>query len=176
VEDLKARLSRLIVGVDAAGKPITAGDLKAVGAMAALLHDALLPNLAQTTEGSPVFVHGGPFANIAHGCNSVVATRSALGLADIVCTEAGFAFDLGGEKFLDLKCRMHGLWPSAVVLVVTARALRFHGGDEAGLASIERGFENVARHLQSIRSFGLMPIVALNAFPTDTPEEHALIA
>jgi formate--tetrahydrofolate ligase len=112
VEDLKARLSRLIVGVDGAGKPITAADVKAVGAMAALLHDAVLPNLAQTTEGSPVLVHGGPFANIAHGCNSVMATRAALGLADIVCTEAGFAFDLGGEKFLDLKCRMHGLWPS----------------------------------------------------------------
>src|SRR5581483_7136621 len=166
VEDLKARLSRLIVGVDSAGKPITAGDLKAVGAMAALLHDALLPNIAQTTEGSAVLVHGGPFANIAHGCNSVVATRSALGLADIVCTEAGFAFDLGGEKFLDLKCRMHGLWPAAVVLVVTARAMRFHGGDTPGLTSIEKGFENVARHLQSIRSYGLTPIVAINTFPT----------
>jgi formate--tetrahydrofolate ligase len=176
VEDLKARLGRLIVGVDSAGKPVTAKDLNAVGAMSALLHDALLPNLAQTTEGTPVLVHGGPFANIAHGCNSVVATRSALGLADIVCTEAGFAFDLGGEKFLDLKCRMHGLWPAAVVLVVTARAMRFHGGDQPGLASIEKGFENVARHLASIRSFGLTPIVAINTFPTDTAEEHALIA
>ncbi len=176
IDDLKARLGRLIVGTDAAGKPITAAEINAVGAMAALLHDALLPNIAQTTEGSPIFVHGGPFANIAHGCNSVVATRAALGLADIVCTEAGFAFDLGGEKFLDLKCRMHGLWPAAVVLVVTARAMRFHGGDETGHASLERGFANVARHIQSIRSFGLTPIVAINAFPTDTAEEHTLIA
>lgn len=175
VADLKQRLGRLIVGVGHDGKPITAGDLNAVGAMAALLGDALLPNLAQTTEGVPALVHGGPFANIAHGCNSVMATRAALSLADVVVTEAGFAFDLGGEKFLDLKCRMSGLWPHAVVLVATARALRFHGGDQPGLGAIEQGFGNVARHLKAIRSFGLTPIVSLNVFAQDTEEELALV-
>ncbi len=175
VSDLKARLGRLIVGIDRGGKPVTAGDLNAVGAMAALLGDAMLPNLVQTTEGVPAFVHGGPFANIAHGCNSVMATRTALGLADVVVTEAGFAFDLGGEKFLDLKCRMAGLWPSAVVLVMTARALRAHGGDEPGLDSIERGFANVKRHLNSIRGFALEPVLALNVFAQDTEEELALV-
>jgi formate--tetrahydrofolate ligase len=175
VKDLKLRLGRLIVGVDKDNKPITAGDLNAVGAMAALLGDALLPNLAQTTEGVPAFVHGGPFANIAHGCNSVTATKAALALADVVVTEAGFAFDLGGEKFLDLKCRMSGLWPSAVVLVVTARAMRAHGGDEPGLASIERGFANVKRHLHAIRGFGLEPVISLNVFAQDSEEELALV-
>jgi formate--tetrahydrofolate ligase len=175
VADLKARLARLIVGVDRDNRPITAGDLNAVGAMAALLGDALLPNLAQTGEGVPALIHGGPFANIAHGCNSVMATKSALALADVVVTEAGFAFDLGGEKFLDLKCRMAELWPHAVVLVATARALRFHGGDEPGLACLERGFANVARHIASIRGFGLEPILALNVFATDTEEELSLI-
>ncbi len=175
VADLKARLGRLIVGIDKAGKPVTAGDLGAVGAMATLLGDALLPNLAQTTEGAPVVLHGGPFANIAHGCNSVMATRAALSLGEVVLTEAGFAFDLGGEKFLDLKCRMAGLWPQAVVLVVTARALRFHGGDQPGLESIERGFANVRRHLAAIRAFGLPPIVSLNVFATDTEDELALV-
>ncbi len=175
VKDLKARLARLIVGVDKEGKPVTAGDLNAVGSMAALLGDALLPNLAQTTEGVPALVHGGPFANIAHGCNSVAATRAALSLADIVVTEAGFAFDLGGEKFLDLKCRMSGLWPSAVVLVVTARAMRAHGGDQPGLESIERGFANVKRHIAAIRNFGLEPVLALNIFATDTADELALV-
>jgi formate--tetrahydrofolate ligase len=175
IEDLKARLGRLIVGIDRQGKPVTAKDLNAVGAMAALLGDALLPNLAQTADGAPALIHGGPFANIAHGCNSVMATRAALGLADVVVTEAGFAFDLGGEKFLDLKCRMAGLWPQAVVLVATARALRFHGGDQPGLPALEAGFANVRRHLTSIRSFGLTPIVSLNVFATDTEEELALI-
>jgi len=176
LEDLKKRLGRLIVGTDSTGKQITAGDLEAVGAMAALLSEAILPNLAQTNDGAPAFVHGGPFANIAHGCNSIAATRSALGLADIVCTEAGFAFDLGGEKFLDLKCRQAGIWPSCVVLVVTVRALRFHGGDTAGLGTIEKGFENVARHLQAIRhTFGLPAIVAINVFGDDKPEELELI-
>ena len=176
LDDLKKRLGRLIVGTDASGKLITANDLEAVGAMAALLSEAILPNLAQTCEGAPAFVHGGPFANIAHGCNSIAATRSALGLADIVCTEAGFAFDLGGEKFLDLKCRQAGLWPSCVVLVVTVRALRFHGGDTPGLATVEKGFENVARHLHAIRhTFGLPAIVAINVFGDDKPEELALI-
>ncbi|MDP3233540.1 MAG: formate--tetrahydrofolate ligase [Myxococcales bacterium] len=175
VADLKKRLARLIVGIGMDGKPITAGDLNAVGSMAALLGDALLPNLAQTTEGVPALVHGGPFANIAHGCNSVMATRAALSLADVVVTEAGFAFDLGGEKFLDLKCRMSGLWPHAVVLVATARALRFHGGDQPGLASIEKGFGNVARHIRAIKSFGLTPIISLNVFAQDTEEELALV-
>jgi formate--tetrahydrofolate ligase len=175
VADLKARLARLVVGIDREGKPVTAGQLDAVGAMAALLGDALLPNLAQTTEGAPVVLHGGPFANIAHGCNSVLATRAALALGDVALTEAGFAFDLGGEKFLDLKCRMAGLWPQAVVLVVTARALRYHGGDQPGLESIERGFANVKRHLAAIRAFGLTPIVSLNIFTTDTEQELALV-
>ncbi len=175
VADLKKRLARLIVGIGMDGKPITAGDLNAHGSMAALLGDALLPNLAQTTEGVPALVHGGPFANIAHGCNSVMATRAALSLADIVVTEAGFAFDLGGEKFLDLKCRMSGLWPHAVVLVATARALRFHGGDQPGLGAIEKGFANVARHIRSIKSFGLTPIISLNVFAQDTEEELALV-
>jgi formate--tetrahydrofolate ligase len=175
IADLKARLSRLIVGVDQDKRPVTAHDLGATGAMAALLGDALLPNLAQTTEGAPVLLHGGPFANIAHGCNSVMATKAALALGEVVCTEAGFAFDLGGEKFLDLKCRMAGLWPQAAVLVVTARALRFHGGDEPGLASIERGFANARRHLEAIRGFGLQPLVALNVFEGDTEEELALV-
>jgi len=175
VPDLKARLGRLIVGVSPEGAPVTAGELKAAGAMAALLGDALLPNLAQTTEGVPALVHGGPFANIAHGCNSVTATRAALGLADVVVTEAGFAFDLGGEKFLDLKCRMSGLWPHTVVLVATARALRFHGGDVPGLPAISAGFANVRRHIAAIRSFGLEPILSLNVFATDTEEELALV-
>ncbi len=169
--DLKARLGRLIVGADSAGKPITASELNAVGAMHALLADAVLPNLAQTTEGVPVMLHGGPFANIAHGCNSVAATRAALALGDIVVTEAGFAFDLGGEKFLDLKCRQAGLWPRAVVLVATVRAIRAHGGDVPGTAALEAGFANVERHLQSIESYGLKPLVALNVFGSDTEEE-----
>ncbi len=176
LDDLKQRLGRLIVGTDQSGKQVTASDLEAVGAMAALLSEAMLPNLAQTCEGAPAFVHGGPFANIAHGCNSIAATRSALGLADIVCTEAGFAFDLGGEKFLDLKCRQAGLWPSCVVLVVTVRALRFHGGDTPGLGTVEKGFGNVARHLGAIRqTFGLPAIVAINVFADDKPEELELV-
>lgn len=175
VADLKARLGRLLVGVDEDGAPVTAGDLGAVGAMAALLGDALLPNLAQTTEGVPVLLHGGPFGNIAHGCSSVMATRSALGLADVVLTEAGFAFDLGGEKFLDLKCRMAGLWPAAVVLVITARALRFHGGDVPGPGALEAGFGNVRRHLAAIRGFGLSPVVALNVFEGDDEADLALV-
>ena len=175
IKDLKVRLGRLIVGIDKENNLVTAADLKAVGAMAALLGDALLPNLAQTTEGVPALVHGGPFANIAHGCNSVMATRAALSLADVVVTEAGFAFDLGGEKFLDLKCRMSGLWPSAVVLVITARALRAHGGDQPGLHSLEQGFANVRRHVASIRGFGLEPILSLNVFADDTEEELALV-
>ena len=175
IGDLKKRLARLIVGTGRDGKPITAGDLNAVGSMSALLADAVLPNLAHTTEGVPALVHGGPFANIAHGCNSVMATRTALALADVVVTEAGFAFDLGGEKFLDLKCRMSGLFPHAVVLVVTARAMRFHGGDQPGLPSIEKGFANVLRHVKAIRSFGITPVISLNVFAQDTEEELALV-
>ncbi len=175
IADLKARLGRLIVGTSHQGWAVTAGDLRAVGAMSALLGDALLPNLAQTTEGAPALVHGGPFANIAQGCNSIAATRAALALADVVITEAGFAFDLGGEKFLNLKCRAAGLWPHAVVLVVTARALRFHGGDTPGLESIAAGFANVRRHIEAIRSFGLEPIVSLNVFATDSEDELALV-
>jgi formate--tetrahydrofolate ligase len=171
IADLKKRLARLIVGTDGDDKPVCAEDLNAVGAMSALLSDAVLPNLAQTTEGIPALVHGGPFANIAHGCNSVLATRCALGLADVVVTEAGFAFDLGGEKFLNLKCRMAGLWPSAVILVVTARAIRAHGGDQPGPEALTLGFANVQRHINSIRSFGLEPIVAINVFAQDTEED-----
>jgi formate--tetrahydrofolate ligase len=175
VSDLKQRLKSLIVGVGFDNKPITAGDLKAEGAMAALLGDALLPNIAQTVEGAPALVHGGPFANIAHGCNSILATRTALKLADVVVTEAGFAFDLGGEKFLDLKCRMGGIFPHCVVLVGTIRALRFHGGDEKTLAAVEHGFANVKRHIAAIRSFGLEPIFSLNVFGDDTQEELELV-
>ncbi len=175
IADLKKRLAQLIVGIGIDGKPITAGALNGVGAMAALLGEALLPNLAQTTEGVPTLVHGGPFANIAHGCNSVIATRTALALADVVVTEAGFAFDLGGEKFIDLKCRLSGLFPHVVVLVATARALRFHGGDRPGLASIELGFRNLLRHVHSIQSFGITPIVSLNVFAQDTEEELSLV-
>ncbi len=171
LRDLQARLGRLIVGIDTQSKPITAGDLDAEGAMSALLVDALLPNLAQTAEGVPALVHGGPFANIAHGCNSVLATRSALALSDIAVTEAGFAFDLGGEKFLNLKCRANGLWPAAVVLVVTVRSLRYHGGDEAGDACLERGFDNVKRHVKSLTAFGLTPLISLNVFDSDTESE-----
>lgn len=169
--DLKARLARLIVGYDDKGQVVTAGQLGAVGAMTALLADASLPNLAQTTEGVPVFLHGGPFANIAHGCNSVAATRAAMALADIVVTEAGFGFDLGGEKFLDLKCRATGLWPSTMVMVATVRAIRAHGGDVPGHGALEAGFANVERHLASVKSFGLTPVVAINVFDNDSEEE-----
>ncbi len=173
--DLKRRLGRLIVGIGRKGEAIVASELKSIGSLAALLAEAMLPNLAQTSDGSPVFIHGGPFANIAHGCSSVIATRSALKLADVVVTEGGFAFDLGGEKFLNLKCRSAGLWPSAVVVVATVRALRFHGGDEAGQNSIRRGFANLARHLKSVQTFGLTPVVALNVFADDKEEDLSLI-
>ncbi len=167
--DLKARLGRLLVGYDEKGHPVTAGDLGAHGSMAALLHDAWLPNLAQTIEGVPAFVHGGPFANIAHGCNSVMATRAAAALGDLVVTEAGFAFELGGEKFLDLKCRIAGLWPSAVVLVATVRAIKHHGQDRPD--ALERGLENLWRHVENARGFGFDPVVALNVFAQDTEAE-----
>ncbi len=182
IDDLKARLARIVVGYTYDGKPVTGADLKAVGAMAALLKDALKPNLVQTLEHTPALVHGGPFANIAHGCNSVIATTTALKLADYVVTEAGFGADLGAEKFLDLKCRFAGVSPAAVVVVATVRALKMHGGlalDQLGnedLAALERGLPNLLQHVSNIQDVYSLPVVvAINAFPTDTPAELALV-
>ena len=176
--DLKARLARIIVGYTYEGKPVTAGDLKAAGAMAALLKDALKPNLVQTLEHTPAIVHGGPFANIAHGCNSVLATRTALKLGDYVITEAGFGADLGAEKFLDIKCRTAGLKPSAAVVVATVRALKMHGGlaksalGEEDLQALEAGLPNLLRHVHNMKEvYGLPTVVAVNRFPTDTDAE-----
>ena len=183
LSDLKARLSRIVVGYNAEGKPVTAGDLKAAGAMCALLKDAMKPNLVQTLEGTPAIVHGGPFANIAHGCNSVVATRTALKLGDYVVTEAGFGADLGAEKFLDIKCRVAGLKPSACVVVATVRALKMHGGIEKSdlaaenLEALEKGLPNLLRHVGNMKNvYGLPTVVALNRFPTDTDAEIACVA
>ena len=180
--DLKARLGRIIVGYTYSGEPVTAHDLKAEGAMAALLRDAINPNLAQTLEGTPAFIHGGPFANIAHGCNSVLATRMAMKLGEYAITEAGFAADLGAEKFFDIKCRMAALKPSAVVVVATVRALKHHGGalkaklSEENLPALEKGLPNLLRHVENITNvFGLPCVVAINAFPTDTAAELALV-
>ncbi len=182
ITDLKMRLSRLVVAYTRDGKPVTAGDLNAQGAMAALLKDALKPNLVQTLEHTPAFVHGGPFANIAHGCNSVTATKIALKLSDYTITEAGFGADLGAEKFLDIKCRMAGLHPSCVVLVATARALKYNGGvpkAETGnenLEALEKGLPNLLRHVENITKVYKLPcVVAINRFPTDTEAELALI-
>ena len=182
ISDLKARLGRIIVAYTYDGRPVTAHDLKAEGAMAALLKDALKPNLVQTLEGTPAFIHGGPFANIAHGCNSVTATKMALKLGDYVVTEAGFAADLGAEKFLDIKCRLADLHPSAVVIVATVRALKYHGGvakaelSNENLAALEAGVPNLLRHVSNIREvFGLPCVVAINAFPTDTEAELKLV-
>ena len=182
ITDLKARLGRIIVGYTYDEKPVTAGDLKAAGAMAALLKDALKPNLVQTLEHTPAFVHGGPFANIAHGCNSLTATRLALKLGDYAVTEAGFGADLGAEKFLDIKCRMAGLKPSAVVVVATVRALKHHGGvakadlSTENLDALERGLPNLLQHVENIQTvFNLPCVVAINAFPTDTAAELALV-
>ena len=182
ITDLKARLSRLVVGYTYGGKPVTAGELNAQGAMAALLKDALKPNLVQTLEHTPAFVHGGPFANIAHGCNSVTATKMALKLGDYAITEAGFGADLGAEKFLDIKCRMAGLKPSCVVLVATARALKYNGGvpkAETGnenLEALEKGLPNLLQHVENITTVFKLPcVVAINRFPTDTEAELALI-
>ena len=181
--DLRARLGRIIVAYTYGGAPVTAHDLKAEGAMTALLRDALSPNLVQTLEGTPVLVHGGPFANIAHGCNSVLATRMARKLSDYTVTEAGFAADLGAEKFFDIKCRKAKLRPDAVVLVATVRALKYHGGTEKdrlgeeNLAALERGLPNLLRHADNIKNvFGLPCVVAVNAFPTDTEAELSLVA
>ncbi|MDE6059686.1 MAG: formate--tetrahydrofolate ligase [Clostridia bacterium] len=182
LSDLKARLSRIIVGYTYEGKPVTAGDLKAAGAMCALLKDALKPNLVQTLEGTPALVHGGPFANIAHGCNSIVATKAALRLGDFVITEAGFGADLGAEKFLDIKCRFAGLKPAAVVIVATVRALKMHGGlektelGEENLPALEKGLPNLLRHVSNITNVYKLPaVVALNRFPTDTDAEVSLV-
>ncbi len=182
LSDLKARLSRMVVGYTYDEKPVTAGDLKAAGAMAALLKDALKPNLVQTLEGTPAFVHGGPFANIAHGCNSVIATRMALKLGDYAVTEAGFGADLGAEKFFDIKCRAAGLRPDAVVVVATVRALKHHGGaskDALGredLDALRAGMPNLLRHVENIREvYGLPCVVAINRFPTDTSSELELV-
>ncbi len=180
-KDLEARLARIVVGTTAAGRPVTAGDLGAASAMTALLLDALMPNLVQTREGTPAFVHGGPFGNIAHGCNSILATRMALAYGQDVVTEAGFGFDLGAEKFLDIKCRAAGLWPRAVVLVATHRALKMHGGVPVAKAAepdadaLRRGLDHLARHLETLRAYGLPAVVAVNAFPGDTAEEAAAL-
>lgn len=181
MEDLKARLGRIIVAYNFSGEPVTADDLKATGAMAALLKDALKPNLIQTLEHTGVLVHGGPFANIAHGCNSVRATRTALKLSDIVITEAGFGADLGAEKFFDIKCRMAGLKPDAVVLVATVRALKYNGGvakdklSEENLDALKRGIVNLEKHIENIQKYGVPVVVTLNSFTTDTQEEYAYI-
>ena len=182
ITDLKDRLSRLVVGYTYGGKPVTAGDLNAQGAMAALLKDALKPNLVQTLEHTPAFVHGGPFANIAHGCNSVTATKIALKLGDYAITEAGFGADLGAEKFLDIKCRMAGLKPSCVVLVATARALKYNGGvpkaetGKENLEALEKGLPNLLQHVENITTVYKLPcVVAINRFPTDTEAELELI-
>ena len=182
ITDLKNRLARLVVGYTYAGKPVTAGDLNAQGAMAALLKDALKPNLVQTLEHTPAFVHGGPFANIAHGCNSVTATKVALKLSDYTITEAGFGADLGAEKFLDIKCRVAGLKPSCVVLVATARALKYNGGvpkadtGKENLKALEKGLPNLLQHVENITKVYKLPcVVAINRFPTDTEAELKLI-
>jgi formate--tetrahydrofolate ligase len=181
LDDLKKRLSNIVVGYTRDRKPVRAGDLKAHGAMTALLKDALAPNLVQTLEGTPAFVHGGPFANIAHGCNSVVATTTALKLADYVVTEAGFGADLGAEKFIDIKCRKTGLAPDAVVLVATIRALKMHGGVKKedlkteNLKALEVGMSNLQRHVENVQKFGLVPVISINRFSADTPAEIDLV-
>ncbi|PZP44219.1 MAG: formate--tetrahydrofolate ligase [Azospirillum brasilense] len=181
LEDLQERLGRIIVGQRRDGSSVTAADIKAHGAMAALLREAMFPNLVQTLEGSPALVHGGPFANIAHGCNSVAATRLGLRLADVVVTEAGFGADLGGEKFCDIKCRLAELAPSACVVVATVRALKLHGGvvranlDQEDVAAVRRGVVNLQRHVENMRLFGLPVVVALNEFTSDTEAEFAVV-
>ncbi len=182
ITDLKERLSKMVVAYTYADQPVTAGDLKAAGAMTALLKDALKPNLVQTLEGTPAFIHGGPFANIAHGCNSIMATKAALKLGDYAVTEAGFGADLGAEKFLDIKCRMADLHPSAVVVVATVRALKHHGGvakadlGTENLEALEKGLPNLLRHVENITTVFQLPcVVAINRFPLDTEAELALI-
>ena len=178
MEDLKERLGKIVVGYTYDDRPVTAGDLKAQGALAALLKDALKPNLVQTLEHTPAFIHGGPFANIAHGCNSIMATKMALKLSEYTVTEAGFGADLGAEKFFDIKCRAAGLKPQAVVVVASIRALKHHGGvrkdllGEENLVALEKGLPNLLRHIKNITEvFGLPVVVAVNKFPTDTERE-----
>jgi formate--tetrahydrofolate ligase len=182
IVDLKDRLAKIVIGYTRSGIPVTAGQLNAQGAMAALLKDALKPNLVQTLEGTPAFIHGGPFANIAHGCNSVIATKMALHFGDYVVTEAGFGADLGAEKFLDIKCRMADLKPDAVVIVATVRALKYNGGvpktelNSENLLALEKGIPNLLKHVENITNvFGLPAVVALNKFPTDTENEISLV-
>ncbi|MCR5501517.1 MAG: formate--tetrahydrofolate ligase, partial [Lachnospiraceae bacterium] len=181
MEDLKERLGRMVVAYTIDGKPVTASDLKATGAMAALLKDAIKPNLIQTLENTPAIVHGGPFANIAHGCNSVIATKTALRLADYCITEAGFGADLGAEKFLDIKCPAAGLTPEAVVLVATVRALKYNGGvqkadlGKENLKALEDGIANLEAHIENLKKYGLPVVVALNRFGTDTEDEIAYV-
>jgi len=182
IDDLKARLARIVVAYNRSGEPVTAGQLNAQGAMAALLKDALKPNLVQTLEGTPAFIHGGPFANIAHGCNSIMATKMACHFADYVVTEAGFGADLGAEKFIDIKCRMSGLRPSAVVIVATVRALKYNGGvpkaelNGENLEALEKGLQNLYKHVENItKVFKLPAVVAVNKFPTDTAAELKLM-
>ena len=181
MKDLKERLGRIIVAYNRNGDPVTAADLNAVGAMAALLKDAIMPNIVQTLEHTPALVHGGPFANIAHGCNSVRATKTALKLADITVTEAGFGADLGAEKFMDIKCRAAGLKPDAVVIVATVKALKYNGGvkkEDLGaenLEALKKGIVNLEKHIENIQKFGVPIVVTLNSFLTDTEEEYAFI-
>ena len=181
MEDLKDRLSKIIVAYNYSGQPVTAGDLKAVGAMAALLKDAIKPNLIQTLENTPALVHGGPFANIAHGCNSVKATKAALKMADYVITEAGFGADLGAEKFFDIKCRKAGLKPDAVVLVATVRALKYNGGvpkaelNEENVEALKKGICNLEKHIENLHKFGVPVVVTLNSFITDTEAENEFV-
>lgn len=181
MEDLQARLARIRVAKDTAGNPVTAGDVGAAGAMAALLLDAMQPNLVQTIHGSPALIHGGPFANIAHGCNSVIATKAALALGDFAVTEAGFGADLGAEKFCHIKCRSAGLAPAVAVVVATVRALKYHGGagladlGKADPAALDHGLAVLARHVENLQALGLPVAVAINAFTSDTPEEHAQV-
>ncbi|CAN5839617.1 formate--tetrahydrofolate ligase [soil metagenome] len=180
-EDLERRLARIVIGQTYEGKTVTAGDIHAASAMTAVLRDALEPNLVQTEEGGPAIVHCGPFGNIAHGCNSIIATRLAMSLGDYAITEAGFGFDLGGEKFLDIKCRLAGIWPRAVVVVATLRALKMHGGapvkscGEPDAERLKKGLEHIEKHLETAKAFGLTPIVAINVFPNDTEEEIAMV-
>lgn len=181
LEDMKKRINRIIIAYTYDGKPVTVAELNVAGALTLLFKDAIKPNLVQTLENTPAFVHGGPFANIAHGCNSVMASKFALKLADVLVTEAGFGADLGAEKFIDIKCRFAGLQPDVVVLVATVRALKSHGGvaradlGQVNMAALEKGLANLAKHIENIGKFGLPAVVAINAFPTDTPEELAFV-
>ena len=175
--DMKERLGRIVIGYTRSGRAVRADELGATGALTLLFKDAIKPNLVQTLEGTPVFIHGGPFANIAHGCNSIMATKFALKFADVVVTEAGFGADLGAEKFLDIKCRFAGISPGAVVIVATVRALKMHGGlskkelEKVDMTALKKGMANLAKHIENVQKFGLPAVVAVNAFPTDTPEE-----